>query len=92
MTLATLLVLVTALAGEAASAQAPADLFIEEATSRLLEGGRLLPDYRLRLLELEPAERLRALAFLRRAGLLTGASWPAGDLLRPASGSDGSAR
>lgn len=50
--------------------------------ARLLEGGSLPADYRLELLEMPAAERIEAIIFLRRSGLLTGQSWRADDLLR----------
>lgn len=57
--------------------------FAQEASGWLLEGRDLPRDYRLRLLQMSPADRLQALIFLRRAGLLTGQSWPLADILRP---------
>lgn len=61
----------------------------EEASGWLLEGRALPPDYRVRLMRLTPAERLQAIIFLRRAGLLSDAPWPLEDILRPADPSEG---
>lgn len=84
MSLAALLLL-TALAMEGAAAPAdPAGLLIAEASVLLLEGRDLPRDMRLRLLALEPGDRLRVIAYLRRVGLMKGAAWPATDLLLPA--------
>lgn len=82
---ALLLALALAAAAPEAGATDPLQVFIADATGWLLEDGRLPPDYRLRLLAMEPADRVAALAHLRRIGLLTGAAWPVGDLLRPAT-------
>lgn len=58
--------------------------FAEEASGWLLDGEGLPPDYRLRLLRMEPAARLQIIVFLRRAGLLTDAPWSLDDILMPA--------
>lgn len=58
--------------------------FAEEASEWLLEGRDLPRDYRIRLLQMPPDERLQAIVFLRRSGLLTTSAWPLDDLLRPA--------
>lgn len=80
-------ILMMALAGGAA-AEAPllpdAAALAEDATAWLLEGRPLPPDYRARLMRMEPGARLQALVFLRRAGLLTAAAWPLSDVLGPA--------
>lgn len=84
MSLAALLLL-TALAAEGAAAPTdPAGLLIAEASVLLLEGRDLPRDMRLKLLALEPGDRLRVIAYLRRVGLMKGAAWPAADLLLPA--------
>ena len=62
----------------------PAAALAEDATSWLLDGEPLPPDYRLRLLAMPPEARLQALVFLRRAGLLTADAWPLADILNPA--------
>ncbi|UXU75887.1 MULTISPECIES: hypothetical protein [unclassified Paracoccus (in: a-proteobacteria)] len=80
------LVLSSALVADAASPP-PSDtgeVLIREATELLLAGGELPRDLDERLLRLEPAERIRVLVFLRRAGLLVGPAWPAERLLAPA--------
>lgn len=82
---ALLLALALAAATPDAGASNPLEAFIADATGWLLADGRLPPDYRLRLLAMEPADRVAALAHLRRMGLLTGAAWPVSDLLRPAT-------
>ncbi|MGP9806396.1 hypothetical protein [Paracoccus sp. NSM] len=82
---ALLLTLALSAAAPAPEATDPLETFIADATGWLLEQGRLPSDYRLRLLAMEPADRVAALAHLRRMGLLTGAAWPVGDLLRPAT-------
>lgn len=85
MTLATVLLL-TVLAAEGAAAPAdPASRLISETSTLLLEGQGLPRDMRLRLLALEPADRLRVIAYLRRVGLMKGAAWTASDLLLPAT-------
>lgn len=61
-----------------------ASAFMEEASGWLLEGQGIPPDYKLRLQRMEPADRLQAIVFLRRAGLLTGNIWTLEDILRPA--------
>ncbi|AUH33762.1 hypothetical protein [Paracoccus tegillarcae] len=59
--------------------------FQRQAEETLLAGETLAPDYRLQLLGMPPAERIEALIFLRRIGLLTGKSWRVGDMLQSAS-------
>lgn len=65
----------------------PLGQFVAEAETWLLHARPLPPDTRLRLLQMTPSDRIQAIIFLRRAGLMTGASWPIHDLLRPAIGS-----
>ncbi|MDB6178749.1 hypothetical protein PAF17_14725 [Paracoccus sp. Z330] len=75
-----------AVSAAGASAEMPTpqmSAFERDATNWLLEGRDLPPDYRLRLLEMGPSERLQILVFLRRSGLLTGDSWSLDDILRP---------
>lgn len=79
------LILALALSAAEPGATDPLEAFVADAKGWLLEGRPLPRDYRLRLLAMEPADRVAALAQLRRMGLLTGASWPVGDLLRPAT-------
>lgn len=59
--------------------------FRAEITAELLEGGALPADYRRQLMAMPPAERIEAIIFLRRAGLLTGRAWQITDLLSPAA-------
>lgn len=58
--------------------------FQAQAIERLLEGKSLPPDYRHQLLAMPPEDRVSAIIFLRRAGLMTGRPWTIDDLLRPA--------
>lgn len=77
--------LATGMAQAALPMPAGVEAFADEATGWLLEGRRLPPDYRLRLLNMPPADRLQAIVFLRRAGLLSGTAWSLADVLRPAA-------
>lgn len=86
MTLATALLLTVLAADAAATSPSPAQSLIDEATTLLLAGRDLPRDMRLRLLALEPGDRIRVIAYLRRTGMMKGAVWPAGDLLLPATG------
>lgn len=87
-----ILPIILALAADTAVAAAPGEpelppavaAIAAEASERLLAGESLPPDYRLRLLALPPAERLLAIIYLRRTGLLRGDPWPLEDVLRPA--------
>lgn len=83
-----MLVSALSIATAVAAAELPgaAEIFEEQATSWLLEGRGLPPDYRLTLMAMEPTSRLQAIVFLRRSGLLTGESWSLEDLLRPVTG------
>lgn len=58
--------------------------FMEEASAWLLEGKGLARDYRSLLQQMDPADRLQAIVFLRRSGLLTGDTWALEDVLAPA--------
>lgn len=73
--------LTAALAGAEAP---PSDALIAEATQWLLAGDDLPADMNARLRGLPPAERMRVLVFLRRAGMMTGPGWNSDDLLAPA--------
>lgn len=87
-----ILPIILALAADTAVAAAPSEpalppavaAFAAEASALLLAGESLPPDYRLRLLVMPPAERLLAIIYLRRTGLLRGDPWPLEDVLRPA--------
>lgn len=57
--------------------------FQRQAERTLLSGERLPPDYRQQLLAMPPEDRIEAIIFLRRIGLLTGKSWRIDDMLRP---------
>lgn len=78
-----LFVMVASVGGETI----PADLgaFTEEASGWLLDGETVPRDYRTRLMRMPPPERLQAIVFLRRAGLLTDDAWSLVDILKPAS-------
>lgn len=70
--------------GQASMPMPPAlEAFADEASAWLLEGRRLPPDYRVRLMQMAPADRLQAIVFLRRAGLLTDMAWTLTDVLKP---------
>ncbi|WP_299911523.1 hypothetical protein [uncultured Paracoccus sp.] len=58
----------------------------QRAETLLLDGGTLPPDYRGELRDMSPADRIEAIIFLRRAGLMTGRPWTIGDLLAPPTG------
>lgn len=82
MTLALLLLLtVLSTGGAVAAPSGDAGRLMEDATAMLLEGREMPRDIRVRLLALQPAERIRVIAYLRRIGMMTGAAWPATDLL-----------
>ncbi|MDM7458689.1 MAG: hypothetical protein P3W94_004905 [Paracoccus sp. (in: a-proteobacteria)] len=79
-----LLAILTVLGGDPAMAETSLlGALRRDADEWLLSGRGLPPGYRLRLMQMEPAERMQALAYLRRLGLLTGPSWPVEDLLKP---------
>lgn len=65
-----------------------AEAIIADARDRMLAGDALPPDLEMSLRALPPAERLRVIAFLRRAGLLTGPGRSADWLLAPAQGEE----
>jgi hypothetical protein len=92
MGLSAITVLIVALTSDPATELVqpdPVASFVEDASGWLLEGRSLPRDYRLRLLAMSPADRIRAITYLRRTGLLTGAPWPVPDLLRPSSADRG---
>lgn len=60
------------------------EAFNVEASDWLLAGEGLPVDWRYRLKMMEPADRLLALIFLRRSGLLVGQGWAVEDILTPA--------
>ncbi|WP_265501942.1 hypothetical protein [Paracoccus beibuensis] len=66
-------------------AQTDFDRFAETASGWLLAGQGLPRDYRVTLMQMEAADRIRAIAYLRRLGLMTGRPWPIDDILRPAT-------
>lgn len=70
----------------ARSATIALDDFTARASVMLLEGTQLPSDYRSELMALPPSERLQAIIFLRRSGLLQGDLWALEDVLRPATG------
>lgn len=55
-----------------------------KADQAILNGDGLPADYRLQLLGLPPDERLMAIIYLRRSGLLRDAPWSLDEILRPA--------
>lgn len=61
------------------------DAFRRTASDWLLSGQGLPRDYRVQLMQMDSADRLRAIAYLRRLGLLTERPWSLDDLLRPAA-------
>ena len=71
------------LAAGSASAM-DAEQLARDASEWLLSGQGLPRDYRVRLMQMDSAERLLAIAYLRRVGLLTDRPWTVDDLLRPA--------
>lgn len=67
------------------SSSAPAfEPFAKAASDWLLSGQGLPRDYRVTLMQMDSADRIRAIALLRRLGLLTDRPWPLDDLLQPA--------
>lgn len=61
------------------------DRFRQTASDWLLSGQGLPRDYRVTLMQMDSADRLRAIAYLRRLGLMTERPWSLDDLLRPAA-------
>jgi hypothetical protein len=84
MTVPGLLILIGAL-NTGAVAQTEFERFAETASGWLLEGQRLPRDYRVTLMEMDSADRIQAIAYLRRLGLLNERPWSLDDLLRPAA-------
>ncbi|MFJ1290531.1 hypothetical protein ACEPPZ_00415 [Paracoccus yeei] len=76
------LLLTAAVAGTPAPASA--DALIAQATEAMLAGEPMPADMEARMRDLPPAERLRVLVFLRRAGLFSGPEWPIDRVLAPA--------
>lgn len=68
----------------AASATTKLGDFTARASVMLLEGTGLPSNYRDELMTLPPSDRLQAIIFLRRSGLLQGDLWSLEDVLRPA--------
>ena len=60
------------------------EAFREAAQTLLLDGKSLPADYRGILREMTPSDRIEAIIFLRRAGLMTDRPWTITDLLAPA--------
>lgn len=89
MLIATLLMAAALAQAEAVLPPTDLDRFTDEAKGWLLQGRPMPPDTRLRLLRMPPEDRLQAIIFLRRAGLMTGASWQVQDLLRPGAPDEG---
>lgn len=77
--------LTVAVATSDTGAFAPTGLeaFTNDASVMLLEGRGLPADYRHRLRTMSPGDRLQAIIFLRRSGLLSGDIWTLEDILRP---------
>lgn len=68
-----------------ALAQSELDRFADTAAGWLLAGQGLPRDYRVTLMQMDSADRIRAIAYLRRLGLLTGRPWSVDEILRPAA-------
>lgn len=62
--------------------------FTNDASGWVLEGKALPVDYRQRLQKMTPADRLLAITFLRRSGLLKEDIWALDDVLRDAIATD----
>ena len=75
---------VSALPAAAAGAPPDAAAFTAAATDWVLSGQPLPPDYLQRLAAMAPDQRLLAVVFLRRSGLLEGPAIPAATILAPA--------
>lgn len=78
--------LVSAVLVGAGTLDAPdnADAMIEQITQWLLNGESLPADMPARLRRLQPADRMKALVFLRRSGMYDGATWSSEQILAPA--------
>ncbi|TGN67263.1 hypothetical protein E4L95_05600 [Paracoccus liaowanqingii] len=76
------LVAMSLAAGSAAATDA--EQLARDASDWLLSGQGLPRDYRVLLLQMDSADRLLAIAYLRRVGLLTDRPWTVEDVLRPA--------
>lgn len=59
------------------------DQFKQANSDRLLAGRGIVPDWRDQLVAMPPADRLEALIFLRRSGLLQSPAWPIEAVLAP---------
>lgn len=78
-----LLTVAVATSGTGAPAPTELEAFTSDASAMLLEGRELPADYRHRLRAMSPGDRLQAIVFLRRSGLLSGDLWSLEDILRP---------
>ncbi|WP_182911578.1 hypothetical protein [Paracoccus sp. JM45] len=58
--------------------------FASDANGWLLSGQGLPRDYRVTLMQMDSADRISAIAYLRRIGLMNDRPWTLDDLLRPA--------
>lgn len=83
MIVAALLTVAVAASDTDALATRGLEEFTRDTSVMLLEGRGLPADYRHRLLAMSPSDRLQAIIFLRRSGLLTGDLWTLEDVLRP---------
>lgn len=72
------------LAASLAAAPAGFEQFAADANGWLLSGQGLPRDYRVTLMQMDSADRISAIAYLRRIGLLNDTPWTLDDLLRPA--------
>lgn len=80
----TILLLSSTLASVPAGQEPARDALIRDATEWLLNGEDLPRDIDERLMRLPPSDRVEALVFLRRSGMLIGPAWTADRLLAPA--------
>ena len=83
-----LVIAIAVMGGPVAAQDAPGpdlDSFRQTASDWLLSGQGLPRDYRVMLMQMDSADRLHAIAYLRRLGLLTERPWSLDDLLRPAA-------
>ena len=78
-----LLIVAVSSADAGASATPNFDSFTADMSAMILDGRDLAPDYRHLLMEMSPTDRLQAIIFLRRSGLLKGGIWSMEDVLRP---------